>query len=254
MRYIIFPNKFGSGGAKELARSINGKRIRDIGRYRPLHGDFIVNWGNTKSPSWNRIDVNKPDAVACSVDKVRALEKMTADGVATVVHTTDKAVAKGWVDAGETVYARTLTRASQGRGIVIVEPHSTVLPFAKLYTIGIESPIEYRVHVANGKVIDYAKKIPLRQDATIKIKSHTNGWTFARNVERGESIQKLAVDAVKSLGLDFGAVDVIVDPKNKNRPKILEVNSAPGLVGRTIGMYANAVKELYTSINTKQNA
>jgi len=253
-RIIIFPYKFGSATAKILARALPAVRVRDNGRYRKRNGDFIVNWGSTMLPTWGEVDLNKPQAVANAVNKATALQIMKDAGVRTVEFTSDSDIVRKWIQNADTVYARTLTRASEGRGISLLTANAgrttlenIVIPHAPLYTKGINSPNEYRIHVFNGQVIDYTKKVPLSDsgaNANSLIKSHGNGWTFARNIERRPSIEAEAVKAVQALGLDFGAVDIICNPADKDRPYVLEVNTACGMCedGRTLSSYSNAIK------------
>jgi hypothetical protein len=245
-RLVIYPYKFGSKGGKVMRDWLPAVRVRDIGRYRRRINDLIINWGNTNAPSFGESDLNKYEAVARACNKVEALTTMREAGVRTVEFTLDKEEAQRWVDEGHTVYARTLTRANSGRGIVIVSGDDE-LPNAPLYSKGIVSDIEYRVHVFRGVAIDYTKKIPLESSnltiAESKIKSHSRGWTFARNVETRPSVQEEAIKAVNALGLDFGAVDIIINPNNKNRPHVLEVNTSPGLEAgsRTFNSYKEAI-------------
>jgi len=246
-RIVIYPSNFGSSGGKVLRDILPAVRVRDTGRYRRRQNDFVINWGNTSAPSWGECDLNKYENVAHASDKVEALKIMKQAGVRTVEFTDDVEVVEQWQSDGYKVYARTLSRASSGRGIRIIGEHD-IIPQARLYTKGIVSDIEYRVHVFNGAAIDYTKKVPLDgSELTVEksnIKSHTNGWTFARNVEIRPSVQEEAIKAVRALGLDFGAVDIIINPLDKNRPYVLEVNTSPGLErdGRTAENYKIAIE------------
>ena len=257
-RILIFPHKFSSGGAKLLANALSTKRIRDVGGYRKRIGDVIVNWGNTKVASFGEANLNVASAVSNSVDKVKAFSLMREAGIPTVEFVSDKHSANQWLQEGHTVYARLLTRASGGRGIHIMNPRGlnqppyNYIPNARLYTKGVLGD-EYRLHVFCGEVIDYTKKVPLRPVSTqgFLIKNHENGWTFARNIQRRASLETLAIQAVKALGLDFGAVDIIMveGSKGKNTwPRILEVNSSAGISGRTVGVYAEAIKKFVNNL------
>jgi D-alanine-D-alanine ligase-like ATP-grasp enzyme len=48
--------------------------------------------------------------------------------------------------------------------------------------------------------------------------------------------------AIKSLGLDFGAIDMIYNER-RNQYYVLEVNTACGLTGTTLDKYVEVFKE-----------
>jgi hypothetical protein len=114
------------------------------------------------------------------------------------------------------------------------------LAICKLFTVGhVGARTEWRAHVAFGKVILVQKKLRARNpdedaaDANTLVRNLSTGWIYSVNFEEdaGDNlvgIKDAALKAVKKLGLHFGAVDLIVDKKTKT-PRVLEVNTAPGL-------------------------
>jgi D-alanine-D-alanine ligase-like ATP-grasp enzyme len=77
------------------------------------------------------------------------------------------------------------------------------------------------------------------------IRNHANGWVFCplELDDVSEDSKNAAVAACAALGLDFGAVDLVVDKRDR-LPYILEVNTAPGLQSPgLISAYCNAFKE-----------
>jgi len=50
------------------------------------------------------------------------------------------------------------------------------------------------------------------------------------------------------LGLDFGAVDVVMSKGRNSLPYVLEVNCAPGLQGTTLTNYKKAVIQWLQSL------
>lgn len=238
----IRPYKYASKSAKALASILGINRIRsDAIICRP--DTLIINWGSTKPLRYDIMVLNKPEAVALAVNKSTALQKLKDSNVRVPEFTADRNVALTWLPTSK-VYARTLTRASGGRGIVIAN-NANELVSAPLYTKGIQSQGEYRVHVFKNEVIDYTKKIPnlsfsIEADKiNYTICSHQNGWTFARNITPRNSVKQIALNAVNALGLDFGAVDIVINEHNK--PVVLEVNTACGLQGRTLASYHRAI-------------
>ena len=142
------------------------------------------------------------------------------------------------------VVVRTLTSASEGRGITIVSKEE-LTQVAPLYTEYIPKKKEFRVHVYNNKVIDVQEKRRKRglENQEFKVRNTANGYVFCRdNVERVPALLDTALAAVRALGRTQGAVDVIYNEK-QDKYFALEVNSRPGLQGTTLKIYADAVME-----------
>jgi len=157
-----------------------------------------------------------------------------------------------WNDLNErdTYYARTLTTASQGRGIVIGKKHE-IPTNCSLYTKKVLGE-EYRVHVFKDKILQIQKKRQMTDEELTErglilnpaIKNHDNGWLFIINgFEIPEGLKEIAIKAVKKLNLDFGAVDIIYN----FYPKVLEVNTAPGLTKSRLTLYKDAIIEYYNN-------
>jgi len=79
------------------------------------------------------------------------------------------------------------------------------------------------------------------------IKSNTRGWKFSQIKTVKTDLKKAAVDAVKAIGLDFGAVDCCMTEDGK--PYIIEVNTGPGLQGTSFDAYVSAFKDAIAAIN-----
>lgn len=251
MRPILFPYNIGSGGASEIARGLNTRKVRANGTFVPGGQDCIINWGNSGRPSWLARGIgtllNSFAAVAVATDKLRTFEVFRRDNVPHPQWTTNRREAEGWFTAeGSKVVCRTMLRSSEGRGIVVATRASELVP-APLYVKFFGKQEEYRVHVFRGEVIDVAQKrlsaggrnIPNRSQY---IRSHANGWIFAHeNVRLPGPARDAALAAVRSVGLDFGAVDLAVN--SRGDVSVFEVNTAPGLENhQTINAYVNAIR------------
>jgi glutathione synthase/RimK-type ligase-like ATP-grasp enzyme len=235
----ILPYKMGSQSAKKLAHQLNIKRLKSRG---PVVRDVVLNWG-ASSPSRKCVNyINKPEAVALASNKLRAFRTMLEANVNVVPFTTHKFDVERWLDEGTKVVARKLLSSHSGRGIVVIKTKEDFVP-APLYTKYIKKDDEFRVHVFKEKVIDYVcKRKRTGVEADPYIRSHNNGWVFCRDaITLSEGVKNEAVAAVKALGLDFGAVDVVF---RNGRAFVLEVNTAPGLEGTTLQRYADAFRRL----------
>ena len=198
--------------------------------------DFV---GNIQHPRYGLIAILQP-APAANGPAVRTPE-----------FTTDRYLAMQWVGQGFTVVERHILNGNSGAGIRLVEPvkpgedmneELNAIQKAPLYVKYVPKKQEYRIHVCGGEAVDIQRKARRKdvEDDAInwKIRNHDNGFIFARNEDgiTPPDVIKQAVDAVKVLGLDFGAVDVIFNDKEQ-KAYVLEVNTAPGLAGETLQGY-----------------
>lgn len=247
-RVVMYPGFMSSSDAHAFKETLGVHLVYRDRAYRAQPGDFIIGWGNSKEPNWadsvirNRNPVvNHWTAIANAVDKRVSLTILRDAGVSCIPFTTSKYTAETWWIGGHTIVCRTELRGMKGAGIVITTPKQQ-LPTAPLYTQFQSGCDEFRVHVAFGKVINFQQK---KRKNGVKVdqyvRSEENGWVFCRKgVTLPDVVGKEAIKAVKALGLDFGACDVLYYlPTNK--PMILEVNTSPGLdFGYGIEAYTEA--------------
>lgn len=241
----IVPYKQYSVGAKILSKKLGIHRMPDPGLIRGGH--HVINWGNTK---WN-VPVaakvyNKPQAVALAVNKLDSYRALQKAGVLIPEFTTDMEEAKLWATKG-VVLCRKLLEGTGGAGIVVAEKPVDIVP-AKVYTRYVRKKREYRVHVFQGRVIGYKRKIKHRDIAVddTYIRSHANGYRYIVDPANPptERIMASSVAAVGALGLDFGGVDIAWVEKG-DKPYVLEVNCAPGMTEMTATWYAEAIMKNY---------
>lgn len=209
----------------------------------------LLNYGSTvELPRFAGKYLNHPQSVRNSSDKISTFKLLTEAGIPTVPWTTDKDEALNWIKVDKAmVVARTLTRASEGRGAVFSSSPDD-LPNAPLYTKYVKKAAEYRVNVAFGKVINIRQK-RRRKDFDGEVnnlcRTHDNGWVYcSEGVDKdNEQLRHLALNSIHYLGLDFGAVDIIYN-QHYNQYYVLEVNSAPGMEGETLNNFIEALKSL----------
>ena len=255
MRPVIYPYKMSSASAKMLAKELDTVSVSPDGKFKNNYHRPIVNWGNSHHPEWLEDSYSKvlnwPLRVYTACNKILAFNSFSLAEVSHPEWTTNKEIAETWQAAGETILVRKLLTGHGGSGIVICE-EGDKLPDAPLYTIYFKKKHEYRVHVFDGKVIDFQEKKQEKGNGYVdgKIRNHSNGWVFCRNdVVLPEIVQSESIKAVASLGLTFGAVDVGFNV-HYNRSCVFEVNTAPGLTDTTAKKYAESITN-YINKDTK---
>lgn len=176
-------------------------------------------------------EINKAEAVKLAGNKRLALEAMRAAGVPTPAVATDfPCVARP-------------DKHRAGQGFYLCKTpedlHEAIMAGCSHQMEYIEGGREFRVHVAFGKSIKLAEKIG--GDEIVKNFEHGSVFMYPQ-FNHKKTLRKIAKQAVMSLGLDFGAVDVIY--KNK-RFYVLEVNTAPALTSNSdvLDRYVRAFKE-----------
>lgn len=248
--------KKGWATPKSLARACN--LVRHTGPLPwAIRGRHYLNWGRTDIVDEPFI-LNRPTAIRKSANKLTAFGILKEANVPTPKWTTDPAEAQKWVWEDKTVYGRGLLSSFGGRGIRLwgtkFPPPLGIEDFQgiRLFTRFWKCDYEARYHVWRGEVIDVQRKMriaperferlpePLRK-LSFWVRNHANGWVFGRSdVVRHAEAARISCEAVRCLGLDFGAVDVRV---RGDKAVVLEVNSAPGLTGTTLVAYTTKIRE-----------
>jgi carbamoylphosphate synthase large subunit len=256
MSVIIYPYKMGSTSAKELAGELGCRRVYPNRKYRYKDDHLIVNWGCSEYPEWDYDPthmLNDPDAVAIASNKLLTLEALFDSDVPTLNFLTEYEDAKEYFNQDHStgrLYCRTLLRSHSGKGIVVATNADEVVD-APLYTEGVVGyRDEYRVHVFGEYAIDVQmKRKKISADPNVLVRNHDNGYVYCREdiPDLEYKAREDAVRAVAALGLDFGAVDMIVMRDAPDKYYIIEVNTAPGLVGSTLLMYARQFRGYYGS-------
>lgn len=228
-KFYIVVNPLGSKFAKALQGAIQQQVVGKVVRTRfPKQGrSFTV--------------ISNP------LNKVKQFNAFTSHNIACPKYTVNSDEVG---QLGRTVFARTLINSTNGRGIIEFDTQAGRSPAAPLYTEYIPKKAEYRVHVFNGEVIDVQEKRkrrgfvdernPKRQRNT-RIRNVNNGYVYCRDgLTPPDGIADLAIRAVAAVGYLYGAVDIIYN-EHRNQCYVLEVNSRPGLSGKTLQSYSEAV-------------
>lgn len=258
MKLKIVPYKRFSDSAFALRDALRSIEVpcqivhRDSPTYWMKSSHQILNWGTNIKPTWGRNwgVINDYDYVNQATNKLISFQVFRANNILTPPWTTNRDEAYQWIRDGFSIVCRTVLNGTNGHGIVLADTIEQMVD-APLFVQYKKKKKEFRIHVFNGKVIDVQQKRK-RHDADVnaKIRNLTNGWVFCReDVICPEGADDLAQRAVSSLGLQFGAVDIIYNEKEKSS-YVLEVNTAPGLEGTTLQSYALAIKEWFNEIKS----
>lgn len=254
--FVIYPYNMTSMSARLLRDSfredgVRSKLVWPDRNYRGRPHHKVLVWGNSTIPNWwdnisfqNRI--NSPQLVASVVNKLSFYNMM--EGLVPAF-TTSREEAQEW---GCSVIARHILNGREGRGCEFV-PAGEQLPDAPLYSAYFRSVREYRVHVITcgnaWQIMDKQEKRRVNgENANRRVRSHDNGWIFAReNVNLPNGYVEVLEDAVSRLPLHHAhhnilAIDLIYSQRNGLR--VLEANTAPGIEGTTRINYYNVLKEI----------
>lgn len=201
--------------------------------------DVLIRWGSRAEVARGyaqRRTVNPSVAIRLASDKFRSLEVMSDAGVSVPAWSRDPEDLKLPILGRRTHHARgtDITLCLQ-RGDWIRQPRDYYVEY-------IPTVREFRIHVAFGRVIRVqGKYLDQRELAVPWVRNFAHGYRF-RSPRKKLNTARLeaAVQAVDALGLDFGAVDLIIGDDEKHY--VLEVNTAPSCSPLTAASYVTAFK------------
>lgn len=250
LAYLKSTRPTGRYMARELGLTSWGIKSVDI----PL--DVLIRWGNCKPFDRVGVEINPASAIMRASDKPTAIETMQGAGIHTVhcFRTWHEVIQS---NAGSPVFGRT-RRGFGGTDIVIYDPWRYFPPgqypekpihLHDWYTTWVPSSREVRIHVCDGKVIRIQGKyldFPDQDDNGL-IRNYAHGYRFRTPKQELHRHRKVtAVSAVKALGLDFGAVDMLLTSSRSEADPgtVLEVNTAPACSPLTARCYAGGIAML----------
>lgn len=256
-----------------LANSLNFKISTPKIKPSPKTKLFI-NWGLTDlgvSNIPNTPILNHPLHIRRSSNKIETLRLLSANNIPSPIFFLSYREAYNYLEANpkEKIVCRTLINSTNGNGIVIAKTLEELVD-CRLYTVYFPKKWEIRVHVASfpslstkdtnvafGEVIHISQKRRLSSEELESrgllserskyIRNLSNGYIYSDRLdsllspELLEAIGMHCLETFRVLELNFGAVDVLIS-KNMEYV-ILEVNSAPGLQGRTLEIYSSVFRE-----------
>jgi hypothetical protein len=229
MKIQLLSTELGSQSLKRIAQALSQKLAYKVLRTRKV---------NTKRKQFNYGNI---------ADKLSQYRWFVDNDIQCPEYTTQRNVAESWVISGLAVFCRTLTRASEGRGIVVAETVDQLVN-APVYTKYEKKKREFRVHIFKDKVVQIVekrKRAGWQSDRDTRIRNTANGYVFCRSVvDIPSGLAELALKASKVTSSDFKGVDIGYNEK-KNQLFVIEVNSAPGIEGSNVEDYANTIVNNY---------
>lgn len=241
MKLKVFPHNMVSRGSRDLSNEIGGVRLREQGSpLRFTSNTLVVNWGRSSFPReiGSPVVLNRPENVAQAVNKQNAFDILNRAGIPCPIN---------YPYEPSRLVDHINVRGTGGEGLVVRKASDPVTEGTVMTVAYIPKEQEYRVHVFQGEVIDLQRKaVREGEEPNWEVRNLKNGFVFVRGEmkwaddQTEDKVMTAAVNAVDALGLDFGAVDVVVSSR-RNAPFVLEVNTAPGLEGTTLKNYSEAI-------------
>lgn len=246
--FLLYSNKTSTTG-KNLASYL---QIPTGNRAPDTRLDFLVRWGSSEKVKLTpRCTYNKRTAILCAVNKLEALRVLADTGVPTP-HVTDincplPDYLQGYLQGIKFPVLARKSNHQRGTDIILCMQEQDVRRVPEDYSHLVEyipTIAEYRVHVAFGKTIKTSQKYlnEPTNEFVPWIRNRRTGYVYRKpdNTVNGMAgIRATAVAAIEALGLDFGAVDIIVSESRV--PYVLEVNTAPGLIPSGLRKYGEAL-------------
>lgn len=232
-----------SKGATRLAETLGIKKIRrdsNDSSFNSQDNEVVINWGNSTEnlPDHCRDIVNwinPPECVDVTIDKAICFEQLKEAGVPTPEFFFDaNSAADHLIKGGHGVVIRDTVHGMQGNGISYAYDVLS-LKRAPLYTGFFKHEAEVRVHVVNGKVVELHDKTGAGFKGT-----HT-GNAYNLDKEARTMLSSIAQQAIKAVGLDMGAVDLLWNDEFDDAV-VLEINTAPTMVNGTLTAYDEAIR------------
>ncbi len=192
--------------------------------------NVVLNWGSSVAyaPPGNPC-LNGDISAARS--KRTAFRRFDMYDIPTVRWTTSREKATAWGKKA-TILAR-FDSLSNGQGITMHTPGEK-LRDTDFYSVYIEGMKDFRIHVFGPTVLECQHKV---DDKLVIPKPEERQVIVPDNQLRVMS--RVAVQAVRALNLDFGAVDFGV---NADGFVVFEVNTAPSIGDQMAANYAAAIK------------
>lgn len=186
----------------------------------------------------NVYSINESIAITRSRDKLRAHQLLARKGIGQPVtsyahsaRATDKLIES----VGGPPLILKLTASTHGNGVLLAETNKAAEALINAFRgIGSDFLVQEYIKEAGGSdircIVVGGKVIAAMQRTAVKgeYRSNLHRGGKAEKIKLSPEERSLAVRAAGVMGLDFAGVDII---RSSQGPKVLEVNSSPGLEG-----------------------
>ncbi len=264
-----------SGGSRRLreelrsrghsALKLRGNNTSFVAR----EGDCIITWGSTKTLPLSvrgerALFINNPTSLSLCSNKRKFFEIAGEAGIPTPLYTSsaEEAISLAEEEGASHIYCRATLTGHSGAGITVLSSDTEVdeVPECPLYTVGIPIKRELRLHVFQNSILLIQQKKKLSSasreergglEVNALVRNTAGGYIFAvQGVRVPEDVQEDALKLYTALGQDFLALDVVESVEGYYY--FLEANTAPGISGSTVGLYADAIEEAIRRVGREE--
>jgi len=218
-----------------------GKKVEGIDAVIPRIGVSVTFYGTAVVRQFEMMGIfcaNNSQAIVRSRDKIRSLQLLSRDGVG--IPKTTFANHPNDIDdviqlVGGAPVVIKLLEGTQGIGVILAETNRTAKSVIEAF-YDVETDILIQEFIKESQGEDIRAFVVDNEVVGAMMRKGIQG-EFRSNLHRGgkavlidltEEEKNTALLAAKSMGLNIAGVDMM---RSKDGPKVLEVNSSPGLEG-----------------------
>ncbi|MGH7294562.1 MAG: RimK family alpha-L-glutamate ligase, partial [Polyangiaceae bacterium] len=207
----------------------------------PRIGASITNYGLAVVRQFDLMGVpvlNTALAIARSRDKLRAMQLLTKKNIdvpVTVCARTPDSIEQALSHVGGAPCIVKLQQGAQGIGTMIAEtPHAVTSLLETLWAMGQDIILQQYIAEAKGRDL---RVLVVGGRVVAAMRRQAKAGEFRSNLHRGglgvrvlldPRYRRAAIAATRVMGLEVAGVDML---ETREGPKILEINSSPGLEG-----------------------
>lgn len=218
-----------------------GKPFPKVDCVIPRLGASITNYGLSVVSQFEMMQVpvlNTYSSIATTKNKLSCIQRLSQKDIdipKTVIIRKPSELSAAVKTVGGFPVILKLLSGTQGIGVMLVENITTMeATLDTLWSLGQDILIQecikeslgkdLRVVVVGGKVIG-----SMRRQARIgDFRSNFHRGGLTTSVDISDSIEKIAIEASETVGLQVAGVDIL---ESDQGPRVIEVNSSPGLEG-----------------------